>query len=62
MGMGAQDLATEHAQFLSQIQERSYTSTDEYGTVAALLMLIARIDDTNAQLTALREQLGVISK
>ena len=62
MGMGPKDLAEEHQLFRNHVQRDSFVTQDDAGTVAAILMLIARLDDTNAELTALREQLGVISR
>ena len=56
MGMGPYDLAEEHSLFLRNLQAQSVTSVEERGTVAAILMLIARLDDVVAGLQALKHQ------
>lgn len=56
MGMGPYDLAEEHSLFLRNLQAQSVTSVEERGTVAAILMLIARLDDVVAGLQALNHQ------
>ena len=56
MGMGPYDLAEEHSLFLRNLQAQSVTSVEERGTVAAILMLIARLDDVVAGLQALNRQ------
>ena len=56
MGMDPYDLAEEHSLFLRNLQAQSVTSVEERGTVAAILMLIARLDDVVAGLQALNRQ------
>jgi hypothetical protein len=55
MGMGPKELSEEHQLFLNHVQAGPYLT--DAGTVAVLMMLIARLDDTNAELQALRKRL-----
>lgn len=58
MGMGPYDLAEEHSLFLRNLQAQSSSSVEERGTVAALLMLIARLDDVVSGIRALNNSLN----
>jgi hypothetical protein len=53
--MGPKELSEEHQLFLNHVQAGPYLT--DAGTVAVLMMLIARLDDTNAELQALRKRL-----
>jgi hypothetical protein len=45
MGMGPKELAEEHSLFLRHVQQTASCDGAEESTVAAILMLIARVED-----------------